>query len=477
MPQVERHVALGLLAFPAKQVAGTKQPAYKGWQSKRWDLGMLEQELHTVPYYGLTQPRENSRRLVILDLDDGGAGLQPGEVPWQERWRRLGEIGEIPRTKVTATPSDGAHAWFIWPDEVDLPRATWHGFTVRKLVGAKNWAAGPGSVRPDGRVYRDAYPERPIATMPVDLARSGQPVRAVSARAAAEPDAVLTGHDEIMALAGRLRFAGASGSDIATALRARLADGRIEASDPAWPWSEQDLDVIARDAGNMTPGSWTAPIVIRGMGLAPAREEPPSVQDLDANWAGIRSLDAIDRSPAAPLFVNRLDPTGHTIVHGTGGSGKGTLATWWTAQLVQAGHRVLILDYEHHPEEWARRYHGLAGVAGVENVLHVSPLAPSFRGVHGPIWQRADMLAGLVVEHEITYVIVDSIVTACGGADPLEPGTPARYAAALQELNAPVLSLAHVTKADDMRYRSGPSSGTTSRGSRGRCPRMASSGS
>lgn len=170
MPQVERHVDMGLLAFPAQQVAGTKKPKYTGWQSKVWDLGMLEAELRSVPYYGLTQPKQNPRRLVILDLDDGREGLRPGQIPWQDRWR---SISGVPQTKVTLSPSGGAHAWYTWPAAAPLPGGSWHGFTVRSLYGAKNWAVGPGSVRPDGRPYIDRYPERTIAEMPVDIALSG----------------------------------------------------------------------------------------------------------------------------------------------------------------------------------------------------------------------------------------------------------------------------------------------------------------
>jgi hypothetical protein len=174
--------------------------------------------------------------------------------------------------------------------------------------------------------------------------------------------------------------------------------------------------------------------------------------DAEDNWANARALSTIDRSPPPPLLLSRLDPAGHTILHGTGGTGKGKLAAWWVGRLVQDGHKVLILDYENHPDEWARRHFGLAGVAGAEAILHVSPLVPSFRAPHGPIWQTAELLHNLISEHDVTYVVIDSIVAACGGADPMEPGTPARYAGALQALATPALSLAHVTKADDLRY-------------------------
>ncbi len=169
-------------------------------------------------------------------------------------------------------------------------------------------------------------------------------------------------------------------------------------------------------------------------------------------YVGARSLSTIDRSPPGPLLVDRLDPGGHTIAYGTGGVGKGTLATWWAVQLVRAGHRVLILDYENHPDEWARRWYGLAGDDGAEHVTHVAPLSAAFQGPRGPIWANETAVRDLTIDLDITYVIVDSIVTACGGADPTDPGTPARYAGALQFIDLPTLSLAHVTKADDLRY-------------------------
>jgi len=244
MPQIEAHVRLGLLAFPAKQVGGTKQPAYKGWQTRRWDIGMLEAELERVPYYGLTQPKDNPRRLVILDLDDGRAGLQPGATPWRDRWEAL---HGTPDTKMTATPSGGAHAWFIWPDDVPLPGGSWHGFTVRKLHGAKHWAAGPGSVRPDGVPYLDLYPGRAIATMPADLARAGMPRKTVAT--APTPDAPMDSHDEIMSWLGTIaRGARVSAPVYLAMLQAAKRDGLIVDRDPAWPWTDDDFRTFAEAA-------------------------------------------------------------------------------------------------------------------------------------------------------------------------------------------------------------------------------------
>ena len=169
---------MGLIAFPVWLIDGDKQPRYKGWQSKVWDLGLLEIELRHPKCigYGLTQPRDSDRRLIDLDLDDG-KDPPPGFTPWRERLAAIQfEFGELPATKTTETPG-GQHRWFIWPDGEALPDGSWHGFTVRKLHHAKNFVVGPGSVRADG-VYVNVDPSAPIATMPPDLARSGMKSKA-----------------------------------------------------------------------------------------------------------------------------------------------------------------------------------------------------------------------------------------------------------------------------------------------------------
>ncbi len=287
MPQIEAHVRLGLLAFPAKQVAGTKQPAHKGWQTTRWDIGMLEAELEQVPYYGLTQPKDNPRRLVLLDLDDGRAGLQPGQTPWRDRWDAL---RGIPDTKMTATPSGGEHAWFVWPDDVPLPGGSWHGFTVRKLHLAKNWVAGPGSVRPDGVPYRDLYPGRPIATMPVALARAGSPPKSVAT--APTSDSPMDGHDEILSWLGTIaRSARVTASVYLAMLQTAKRDGLIVDRDPGWPWTDDDFRTLAEEAAKYPVKAITL------TGTTPTVTRPKLVTDVtDRN--GVRgdlagALDAL----------------------------------------------------------------------------------------------------------------------------------------------------------------------------------------
>jgi hypothetical protein len=348
MPQIEAHVAMGLLAFPAKQVADTKVPAYAGWQSKRWDLGILVAELDRVPYYGLTLPKGDDRRLVVIDLDDGRGGLQPGQERWQERWKRL---AGIPKTKVTSTPSGGAHAWFLWPDEAPMPGATWHGFTVRRLHGAKNWVAGPGSIRPDGRPYQDVNPGQPIATMPVELARSGQSTKLHNGHADGTPER-LTTRDEILSFAGRLRFAGGTVADIEAALVARLADGRIYASDPARPWTRNQLVDIAADIGGKPPGTWwTAPIVIPG---------PAEAEHAGDSAPRFARVDLATVAPSTPELVLGIAYRGfQAVIVGPTGSAKTMLCQGLLLEAVRGGIPVGHWDHEMGADPIAFRYRAM----------------------------------------------------------------------------------------------------------------------
>ena len=167
---------------------------------------------------------------------------------------------------------------------------------------------------------------------------------------------------------------------------------------------------------------------------------------------GAEPLSEISTDPPAPLLLNRLDPEGHTILYGTGGVGKGVIAAWWIAEMVRAGHRVLVVDYENHPSEWARRVVGLGGPDRLIDVLHVAPLTAAWGSVRGPMWVQAPDLRELAQDWQATYLVIDSIVPACAGFDPMKPEAAALYAGGLEYIGLPALSLAHVTKAEELTY-------------------------
>lgn len=210
-----------------------------------------------------------------------------------------------------------------------------------------------------------------------------------------------------------------------------------------------DLDLLDADPRNLATVDPMDAVMRRRAatnGSGPVTEpDPPLEADLTPLYADRSvALSSIPTDPPAPMLIDRLDPLGHTILYGTGGVGKGALACSWITQLVRDGHRVLILDYERHPEEWSRRIAALdLGVHGSQLVRHLVPAEP--------IRKAAPEIASTCDLHELDYVVVDSAVMACG-ADPLKPEAAADYAAAILDIGRPVLSLAHVTKVDDARY-------------------------
>jgi AAA domain len=167
---------------------------------------------------------------------------------------------------------------------------------------------------------------------------------------------------------------------------------------------------------------------------------------------GARPLSVVDHAPPPPLILGRLDPEGHTILYGTGDVGKGVEASRIIAELTLLGERVLIVDYEGHDREWARRVRGHGGDPGLVTI--VQPASPEWTLGYGAIWQQAEALSRLRAQAGAEYVVIDSVVAACGGTDPSDPAAPGLYGQALQLIGGLPLSLAHITKAagDSLRY-------------------------
>ena len=164
---------------------------------------------------------------------------------------------------------------------------------------------------------------------------------------------------------------------------------------------------------------------------------------------GIRRLTAISHDPPPPLLLEHLDPEGATILFGKGGIGKGSVASYWAGRLVlDEGKTPLILDYENHPTEWARRTFTLYGNDGGvrDRIHHVAPRGTDWKSRRGPIWEQVEDLKKIIQATGADYLIIDSLIPASGGADALAAATPDLYNDALQQLGLPSLSLAHVTK-------------------------------
>ncbi len=108
------------------------------------------------------------------------------------------------------------------------------------------------------------------------------------------------------------------------------------------------------------------------------------------------------------------------MLFGPGDVGKGTLTSQWVTDLVRLGHTPLILDYENHPGEWSRRVRALGGPDVHAKAVYVAPNSPDWHGKHGPMWEQVEDLAEIVGTFNSTFVVIDSIVMACGGEEEKE---------------------------------------------------------
>jgi hypothetical protein len=167
-----------------------------------------------------------------------------------------------------------------------------------------------------------------------------------------------------------------------------------------------------------------------------------------ADVLGARRLQDISQNEPPPLLLERLDPESDTVLFGPGGIGKGALTASWLVRLAQVGGRALIVDYENHPSEWARRVAALGGQDALDAMMWVCPAAPEWTASRGPLWSQAADLRALADAFQAGYAVVDSVVPACGGMDPLKPETAALYFSGLRTLGRPTLSLAHSPKAE-----------------------------
>lgn len=344
--------------------------------------------------------------------------------------------GPLPETLRTNT-AHGQHVFLRWPDGLPRPLGQMFGYVTRWGSGTgAGYVIGPRSVHATGFEYAPAGTFLEIAELPEAWARA-----AIEAKASKEsivfradgPIGVAVGsrHDYLRDQARHLRGVGLSGE----VLFAAVMDLNRQLAEPK---TEEGVRRAIGDVETKFQPDPVGPDGRRAEAPQPAQEPPSAANDRSV------ALASISTDPPPPMLIDRLDPTGHTILYGTGGIGKGALACRWISDLVRSGHRVLILDYEGHPEEWSRRVGSLAPeVHGGDAVRYLAPRGALARAVAEVAW-TCDT-------YELDYVVIDSAVMACG-ADPLKPEAAAGYAAALVELGRPALSLAHVTKVDDPRY-------------------------
>lgn len=142
-----------------------------------------------------------------------------------------------------------------------------------------------------------------------------------------------------------------------------------------------------------------------------------------------------------------------SIIMGQGGTGKSlvTIATMISLNtgttiipglIPEQGHRGLYLDYEsthwEHGERYRQICHG-AGIVPDQSVLHL-PCSQSLRTLIKSIKRH-------IVDHKITYLMVDSAGMACG-SEPSDEKAAIGFFEALKTLGLPSIVICHQTKSD-----------------------------
>lgn len=163
---------------------------------------------------------------------------------------------------------------------------------------------------------------------------------------------------------------------------------------------------------------------------------------------GGRTIAQIEATELPPLIANgMLRSDDAMMLYGNGDVGKGTLACEWIRQLVLEGHRPLILDYEDHEREWKMRLDGL-GLADPSAVHLLSPNNPNlWHGPKGGIAQQAEAIRAYVIDHGLTFIVIDSKGRSMPASDLNKNEAPEAYMQALSTIHLPSLTLDHTSGA------------------------------
>jgi hypothetical protein len=124
------------------------------------------------------------------------------------------------------------------------------------------------------------------------------------------------------------------------------------------------------------------------------------------------------------------------MLFGDGGTGKSLLSLFLVGQLARRGVNVLYADWELSGEDHRDRLERLFG-ADMPCVFYAR--------CDRPMVSEADRLRRLVQQHQIGYLVCDSVAFACDGP-PESAESAGSYFRAVRQIGVGSLHLAHVTK-------------------------------
>jgi hypothetical protein len=254
-----------VIGFPTR----TKHPA--GTEAKAWQRQATD-DPQKVAGWATEHPDQNvgfvlgDSNVVVVDIDASKGGFDAFMA-----WHADHGLSEIPDTASVVTGGGGLHLYFRVPPGTSLPQSQpWGDLKSSGLVVA------PGSIHPNGKLYRWSDEVRDIARMPRDWiaalgVRSSEPV---------DPGVPLGTHNAIMSALGVIA---AKVQLPESAYRAMLIEwytaGRIVALDPDQPWLEADFAVMAKSASEYVAHT-NGVLILEPNGSKPILRQPTDAAEL-----------------------------------------------------------------------------------------------------------------------------------------------------------------------------------------------------
>jgi len=153
----------------------------------------------------------------------------------------------------------------------------------------------------------------------------------------------------------------------------------------------------------------------------------------------LRTLSRPPQDRVLDVHGFRLFRDHPVIAFGDGGVSKSYLALYFAGELTRRGLSVLFCDWELSAGDHRDRLERLFGADDMPDVRHVR--------CDRPLTYEVDRLARLCQQHNVEYLVFDSIAFACDGP-PEAADVAGRYFQAVRQLGRGSLHLAHINRSD-----------------------------
>lgn len=171
-------------------------------------------------------------------------------------------------------------------------------------------------------------------------------------------------------------------------------------------------------------------------------------ENTDAPTNRFQLMRDIKVQPPEPPWLGIIASQGATLLHGRGGTGKGSLAAHLVLELIREKGKdfhALIIDAERRTYEWKPRFDAMG--ATTEEQAQIGYYTPAST----PIWEQINEIREDLNGFTPDIVVVDSVARACViDSSTGDTSVPVNYYNALDQLAPRHLSIAHNNKSGDL---------------------------